>query len=211
METLEGMRGADRIARVERAREAQRKRHPLTAEPPAHSRTAYACAGLAGRAPTGGGDVTTVELAATGRRFTALVLDLVIAAASLAAPGTLAAGLQYSVDPDGQGWFLLAFWLLGFVWLTFYGAVFATLWGGTPGMLLTGLRVARLWDGHARPTWRQAVRRARSMAVMGWLVPLLNVVVVLSRLGNVLTERPYHHGAFDTAARTVVVRRPRRP
>ncbi|WP_335970564.1 MULTISPECIES: RDD family protein [Streptomycetaceae] len=208
MGSLEGARGADRIARAERAREAQRRRHPLTAEPPERSRTAYACAGLAGRAPNGGRDVTTVELAPTARRFTALLLDLLIAAASLAVPGALAAALQYAVDRHGQGCFLLAFWLLGFGWLTCYGAVFATLCGGTPGMLLTGLRLARLWDGHTRPTWRQAVRRARAMATLGWLVPGVNVVVVLSRLGHVLARRPYHHSTFDTAARTVVVRRP---
>ncbi|WP_328465412.1 RDD family protein [Streptomyces sp. NBC_00448] len=214
MQTLEGGRTAagamDRAARRERAREAQRMRHPLTAEPPEGSRTAYACAGLAGRAPVGGGEVATVELASTGRRFAAMVIDLAIAAISLAAPGTLASGIQYAVDPDGQGYFLLAFWLLGCVWLTFYGAVFVALWGGTPGLLLTGLRVVRLWDGHERPTWKQSFRRARFLAVVGWLIPLVNLVAFLSRPLRILTERPYHHSVVDITAHTAIARRPAR-
>ncbi|WP_433891536.1 RDD family protein [Streptomyces sp. CA-111067] len=156
--------------------------------------------------PVEGGDVV-VELAPAGARFAGAVIDLVVAAVSLAVPALAASGLQSVIDPDSNGYFVLGVWLLGYVWLTFYGAACVALWGGTPGLLLTGLRVARVWDGYERPTWAQALRRARFLAAMAWLIPLVNVVVVLVRLGNVAKERPYHHSSFDTIAGTVVIRR----
>lgn len=210
METWEdGWASAGRTrqtARMESAHETRWRRNPLTAVPPKGFQTAYVCTGVAGHLPAAG-DAVVVELAPVGRRFTAAVVDLALAACSLAVPAPFACAVQCAVDPGGRICFLLALWLLGFVWLTLYGAAFVVLCGGTPGLLLTGLRVARAWEGHARPGWRQAVRRARFLAVMGWLVPLLNVAVVVARLGGVLRERPYHQSTFDTAAATVVVRR----
>jgi hypothetical protein len=182
---------------------ASRQKNPLHGVRPAGSTTAYRRAGVEGTLPGSGGAVV-VELAPTGRRFVAMVIDLVLAAVSLVVPALLASALQSAVSPDGSGYFLLGVWLLGFVWLSCYGAVWVALWGGTPGLLLTGLRVLRVWEGFERPTWAQALRRARFLAVMGWLIPLLNAVVVLVRLGNLVKERPYHHSSFDTVAGTVV-------
>lgn len=188
------------------AQEAARGKNPLNGIRPAGSGTAYLRAGVEGVLPAEGGDVV-VELAPAGARFTGAVIDLVVAAVSLAVPALAASGLQSVIDPDSNGYFVLGVWLLGYVWLTFYGAACVALWGGTPGLLLTGLRVARVWDGYERPTWAQGLRRARYLATMGWLIPLVDVAVVFVRLVNVLKERPYHHSSFDTIAGTVVIRR----
>jgi len=164
-------------------------------------------AGIEGTLPEAGGS-ELVELAPTGRRFLAMVVDLLLAAVSLLVPTLAASALQSAVDPDGAFLWLTGTWLLGYVWFLFYGAAFVALWGGTPGLLLAGLQVTRVWDGHARPSWREALKRARFLAAPGWLIPGLNVVVVLVRLSNVLRDRPYHHSMFDSIAETVVVRRP---
>ena len=148
-----------------------------------------------------------MELAPAGRRFLAMLIDLALAAVTLVVPGLGASAVQMLVNPDGNGYWMLSIWLLGFVWFTFYGAVCVALWGGTPGLLLTGLRVARVWDGYARPSWQESYRRARFLAGMGWLFPVVNAVVVLTRLGDVLRHRPYHHSAVDTIAGTVLVHR----
>ncbi|WP_405583063.1 RDD family protein [Streptomyces sp. NBC_01190] len=147
-----------------------------------------------------------VELAPVGRRFAAMVVDLVIAGVSLLVPAFLASGLQSAIAPDSDGFFLLGVWLLGSGWLVLYGTVWVARWGGTPGLLMCGLRVARVWEGFERPTWAQAYRRARFLAVTGWLIPLLNAVVVLVRVVNLVKERPYHHSTYDTIAGTVIIR-----
>ncbi|WP_037913934.1 RDD family protein [Actinacidiphila yeochonensis] len=187
------------------AAEAARGKNPLNGVRPAGVTMAYTRARVEGTLPPGGGS-PEVELAPTGRRFAALVLDLVIAAVSLVVPAMLALVLQNLVNPDGNGYFMLGTWLIGFVWLTFYGTACVALWGGTPGLLIAGLRVACVWQGTQRPTWQHAYRRARLMAVLAWLIPALNITVVLVRLGSILRERPYHHGFFDTAAGTVIIR-----
>ena len=156
--------------------------------------------------PQAGGAVV-VELAPAGRRFSALVIDLALATVSLAVPSLAAAGIQAAVNPDGNGYWMLGTWLLGYVWLTFYGAAFIAIWGGTPGLLLTGLRVARVWEGYERPSWQSSLRRSRFLAALGWLIPVVNIFVVLVRLGNVLRHRPYHQSTFDTVTGTVVVKR----
>ncbi len=189
-----------------RGGELMKGRNPLNGIRPEGSDTAYVRAGTEGTLPKEGGAVL-VELAPTGRRLLAMVIDLLVAAVSLYVPALGGMALQNAVNPDGIGSFMLGTWLLGFVWLTVYGAAFVALWGGTPGLLLTGLRVARVWDGYARPSWKEALRRARFLAGTGWLIPALNVDVVLVRLANLVKERPYHHSAFDSVVGTVVVRR----
>ena len=178
---------------------------PLSGTRPGGSNTAYVRAGVEGFLPAEGGAVV-VELAPAGRRFAAMVIDLLVAGMSLVVPALLASGLQSVIDPDSDAYFLLGVWLIGFVWLTFYGTVCVAWWGGTPGLLVSRLRVARVWEGNAKPTFAQAFRRARFLATVGWLIPLVNVFVVLVRLGNVLKERPYHHSSFDTIVGTVVIR-----
>lgn len=186
---------------------AARERDPLNGVRPTGSETAYVQAGVEGTLPVVGGAVV-VELAPAGRRFLAALIDLVVAGASLAVPLMGGTALQNAVAPDGGGyWDLLGLWLGGFVWLTLYGTVFVALWGGTPGLLVTGLRVARVWRGHERATWQEAFKRARFVAAVCWLIPVINVITVLVRLAHLVQDRPYHQSTFDTAASTVVVRR----
>lgn len=189
------------------AGEATRERNPLNGVRPDGSDTTYVQAGVEGTLPAVGGAVV-VELAPAGRRFGAALIDLVVAGASLVVPLMGGTALQNAVAPDGGGyWNLLGLWLGGFVWLTLYGTAFVALCGGTPGLLVTGLRIARVWHGHERPTWQEAFKRARFVAITCWLVPVVNAITVLVRLAHLVQDRPYHHSTLDTFASTVVVRR----
>jgi uncharacterized RDD family membrane protein YckC len=136
-------------------------------------------------------------LANFGTRFAAFVVDAVIFGLLLVGTAHLYSWVGNDEDDGTLALVMMMLLFLG------YSPLFTTMWGGTPGKRLCGLKVARLRDGH-RVSYGRAVGRH--------LVHGLTFVIPLFALLDSLSSR---HASFqqcfhDKAADTVVVRQQRR-